>query len=213
MAAEKMHIADVSRAASSLLSDLGFVKHRGDIFTRSVDDGVVGWLGLNRAVARGDGMLEINPVVGVRHQQLERLVATLGGREFHPYIPPTASVHLGYLMPERRYVPWLFSGSQDAERVARQMVSAITDYGLPFIEHNVLLENLVATLESGGASAREQLAYRVPIAYLLIGDVKRSREALDRSVTALGERRDAAAEALRSFAPRLQERLRVSAPV
>jgi hypothetical protein len=205
----KKPIAEVSRVASSLLAELGFAKRNGDIFTKPIDDEVLGWLGLNRAVARSDDLLEINPVVWVRHQQLEKLVATLSGRAFHAYIPPTASMHLGYLMPERHYVPWVVGGH--VELVVQEMVKAIADHGLPFIERNAVLGTLVSTMGGGEVGAREQVAYRLPVAYLLLGDIERARGALERSSATLGERRDAAAEAFRSFASQLERRLQSSA--
>lgn len=204
-------ITEVSRAAASQLAGLGFRKRSGDVFTRNVTDDLLGWIGLNRAVARGDGILEINPVIGARHQPLERLVAELAGRPFHPYIPPTASMHVGYLMPEHRYVPWLFA-RDGVEAGVRRMVQAILDAGLPFIEQNASLDRLVATLESGGGGVPEQTAYRLPVGYLLLGDVQRAQRSAEQSLTALGERSDPAAEAFRSFASHLRRRLHGTAP-
>src|SRR5690606_27740771 len=80
------------------LAGLAFEKRAGDIFTRDLTSEVLGWIGLNRATRGRPGVLEINPVVGVRHQPIERLLAELRGEKAHPYVPPTLSVHLGYLM-------------------------------------------------------------------------------------------------------------------
>jgi hypothetical protein len=48
------------------LSKRGWRKRKPAIFTVDIRDESIGWLGLNTAHYRG-GVLEINPVVGVRH--------------------------------------------------------------------------------------------------------------------------------------------------
>ncbi len=51
---------------------------------------MLGWLGLNRASTHDAGTaVELFPVVGVRHQGVERVVAELRGEKFHQYIPAT----------------------------------------------------------------------------------------------------------------------------
>jgi ABC-type branched-subunit amino acid transport system ATPase component len=64
-------VAEAGEAWRAALGSAGFRKRSGDVYTRQVAEDVLGWLGLNRAVNRGDGLLEVNPVVGVRHQVLE----------------------------------------------------------------------------------------------------------------------------------------------
>ena len=86
-------------AACRVLFSVGFKKRSGgEIFTTEVAAGILGWLGLNRGlVGSNDAVIEINPVVGIRHQEIERIVAELKGVKFHGYAPPTVSVHLGYV--------------------------------------------------------------------------------------------------------------------
>lgn len=88
---------DVAKTCAPLLAELGFKKRAGDVFTVDLDEDVLGWLGLNRATEhRPAGEVEINPVVGVRHQVVERIVAECRGEKFHAYQPPTVSTPLGY---------------------------------------------------------------------------------------------------------------------
>ena len=161
-------------------------------------------------MGRSDGLLEINPVVGVRHQAVERLVAELKGEKFHAYIPPTISLHVGYLMPEKRYHPWLFSESNVAE-TADALVSAVETYGVAFMKQHSVLDALAGLMASGEVGIREQLSYRLPIAYHLLGDDDRARGTLTSALEDLGERRDVAAERFHAFAAALETRFSAGA--
>jgi hypothetical protein len=205
--AAKGLMALVCSEASRLLGDLEFKKRAGAIFTKPIADDMLGWLGLNHTTRRDDGRLEINPVIGVRHQSLERIVAELSGERVHPYIPPTAAIHLGYLMPQQRYTPWFIEGPQDVEGSARGMVDAITVYGMPFLEANSSLERLLATLHDGKYAFRHMVVYRIPVGYLLLDEVTSAESALHRFVAEMADRRDAAADNFRAFALELEQRL------
>lgn len=200
-------VAQASEAWRTALASAGFKKRSGDVYTREVAQDVLGWLGLNRAVHRGDGLLEVNPVVGVRHQALERVVADLLGERFHEYTPPTVSVHLGYVMPDGRYRPWLFGGDVPVRDVAGAMVDAIAAYGVRFMQDRACLDAVVESMADGRAGIAEQLAFRRPVGYLLLGDPQRSREALRASLDRLADRRDLAAQRFRGFASELEKRL------
>jgi hypothetical protein len=102
------------RLAESTLREplelIGFRKRGPGIFTITLADGVLGWLGLNYANRhRPEGHVAIHPVIGVRHQAVERLIARLCREEFHEYLPPTISVPIGYVMPASRDMIWEFS--------------------------------------------------------------------------------------------------------
>jgi len=104
------------------------------VFTIDLAPHVLGWLGLNRATRhRAPGEIEINPVIGVRFQEVERLVAELRGEKFHAYAPPTVSTPIGYVMPEPRYTMWLFSRERVDEDVANDMTNAIATHGIAFM--------------------------------------------------------------------------------
>lgn len=180
-----------------LLAELGFKKRTGGIFTIDVEKNVLGFLGLNSAsrhLARGE--VEINPCVGVRHQQIERLVAELRGAKFHSYIPATTGTPIGYLFPEPRFRQWHFT-PDNAGETAKDMVNAIATYGLPYMRSITSLDDFRRALEPkrGGNNF-----YRLPVATLLSGDLERAKSLLDESLTAVGDRTDAAAEEFRRFA-------------
>lgn len=68
-------VKDVIEAVRGPLGSLGLRKRAGAVFTMDIEDDVVGWLGLNTATEHHVGAVEVHPVVGVRHQLVERLVA------------------------------------------------------------------------------------------------------------------------------------------
>ena len=177
---------------------LGFQKRAGAFFTRQGAGDVLGWLGLNRASRHSPaGEFEVNPVVGIRHQGVERVVAELRGERFHAYRPPTVSSPLGYLMPGSRYRAWMLDGSDSGGSV-EELVAAVGEYALPFIESGSTLTALCGLLDDG-LGFEHQIVYRRPVALVLAGHHERAARLLDASETDLGDRDDAAAVDLRSF--------------
>lgn len=198
---------DVVKLCAPLLAEVGFKKRAGAVFTVDFDEDVVGWLGLNRATQHlPAGEVEVSPVVGVRHQGVERIVAECRDERFHPYEPPTVSTPLGYLLPEARYIAWTFGADTPADDVAREMTSAIEEHGLSFMQRTSTLPELCRRLEEG-MGFQHQLAYRRPVALLLAGQDRRARQELDSALDELGDRDDLAAQELRRFAVALRRRM------
>jgi len=188
---------------------VGFKKRAGQVFTRELGDDVLGWLGLNRATRhRPVGEVEVNPVVGVRHQGVERVVAELRGEKFHAYQPPTVNTSLGYLMPEQRYRGWVIDADGSAG-APEDLARAVEAYALPLMEASVSLSRLCELLDDG-MGFDHQLVYRRPVAWLLAGDESRGLALIDEAEAGLGGRDDAAAVELRAFAAAFRERLGVS---
>lgn len=187
------------------LTELGFRKRAGDVFTIDLAPDILGWLGLNRAAQhRVAGEVEINPVVGVRFQEVERIVAECRGEKLHAYQPPTISTPLGYLLPEARYRAWVCT-PHDAASAAADMAAVITEHALPFMRSVNDLPALCRRLEGRGG-LEHQLIYRRPVAFFLAGEVSRARTLLEDTVAGLGTRTDAAAVELRRFADALRAR-------
>src|SRR5262249_32630572 len=166
------------------------------IFTTDLAPGVLGWLGLNTASRHQPaGLVEVNPVVGVRHQAVERIVAELSGQKPHQYQPPTVSSPLGYLMPDSRYTAWQLGDGRTAEVV--DLAQAVERHGLPFMRGLVDLDAVRAALERGRGLNQE---YRLPVILALLGRHEEARDRLATDVEKLGDRQDAAAAYLRAFA-------------
>jgi hypothetical protein len=188
----------------ALLSGDGFRKRAGTIFTAELGEDVLGWIGLNEATKHAQqGEIEVNPVLGLRHQELERTVARLRDDKFHSYKPATVAIPLGYLMPENAYRVWLFR-PQEIAATAREMVDDIREHGLPFIRRHATLAGITKQLESGPAEGAMP-AYRLPVAYLLAGEHDQAMAALTSELASLGDREDPAATHYRRFAERFRE--------
>lgn len=178
------------------LTALGLRKRSGPIFTMELATDVLGWLGLNTASKYlPAGVVEVNPVVGVRHQTVERLIADLRGEAFHAYLPPTVSISIGYVMPERCYVAWDV-GEGRPESVA-ELTAAVERHGLPYMRRLVELPALCEAVEQRQSLCPE---YQLPPIRLLLGRRDQALEGLAEDVKRLGDRQDAAALQLRSFA-------------
>ena len=189
-----------------LLTGLGFRKRAGNVFTLDLAPNVLGWLGLNQATKhRAAGEVEINPVIGVRFQNVERLVAECRGEKFHAYQPPTISSPLGYLMPQKEYKAWVFT-PESSEEMATDMAHAITAHGVAFMRTVVDLAELRRLLRDG-FGFDHQLVYRRPAAALVAGEPEQARALVDESLAALGARTDLAAAEFRRFATSFRSRL------
>jgi hypothetical protein len=187
------------------MEDLGFRKRSGRIFTIPVSDGMMGWVGLATSVGgRPKGQRGVSPTVGLRHHEVERIVAELLGEKFAPD-QPTVSHPLGYLMPERSNIQWEF-GRADDQSEARSMVGAIRAYGLPFIWDHADLDRLCALIDTG-IGFEHQLQFSRPVANWLAGRQARAIELVDATLIDQGSRTDPAAVQFRDFAVVLRERI------
>lgn len=184
------------------LTRLGFTKRTAQIYTLDVGDNALGWLGLNRATeGRSKGEKEVNPTVGLRHQQVETIVAKCRRERFHRYLPPTVSSSLGYVMPERRYRSWILRDNGDDS--ASEMLTAIETYGISFMRSIRNVKELLKLLDSG-QGLRHQTAYRRPVAAYVCGDIEGAVSRLTEEVDALGARDDAASREYRAYADELR---------
>ena len=193
-------ISEVTEISTRTLVESGLRKRSAQVFTRDIAEDMIGWVGLNRAVNREDGKLELNPVIGVRHQPVEVLVAKLSGVKYHAYIPPTISTPLGYLMPVTEYTAWLFESGADNVLKVNRLVQAVRTWGYSFMEANSSLPELIETMVQSGFGYPHQTAYRIPVAYQLIGETRIAEEYINEHVNALSTRDDLAADHYRAFA-------------
>jgi len=190
---------DVLDAAREPLAALGFAPRRAGIFTMPMGDDFAGWLGLNTAAEglRGEAV-RISPVVGVRHQPTERLVAELTGRPFHRYTPPTIRAGLGELESPRRHATWLVE-REDPGGAIGDVVASIAATGVPFVEQNSDVATLCRRLAEGLSSDVGE-PYRLPVALLLAGAGDAASTVVSDAIAGLAGRSDGAASNYRKFA-------------
>lgn len=208
-------------AAAAELSQLGLRRHGRGLYTWVVQEEVLGWLGLNIAGYSADHMVDVNPVVGVRHQSVHRLLADLTQRKFDKHSPPTYSLPLGYLTPEKEFRQWTFwadRASADAfderwvdwDDVFRDMLMAFQRYGIPFVERLKSISDVCR--EMSGDPGADPFVF--PVVSFLVGDVSGGRTAIEKEIAkreehlgkAIGEGREHAERYLidyRGFAAQL----------
>jgi hypothetical protein len=169
-------------------------------YTCAIVRDVSGWVGLNLTKNRSDGTVGINPIVGVRNESVESLVERLSNQAgARP--APTLSISLGYLMPEKRYLEWLFEPEPTFDYVseAKKVATAIQKYGLPFMKANATLGVVIENLEHLRFSFKESAVYRLPAAYVLEGKPDLAAKYVTGQLEALGARQDDVALQYRAF--------------
>jgi hypothetical protein len=183
----------------------GLRQRTSGVFTMELGGDVVAWLGMNTASHAGPpGSLVLNPVVGVRHQRVERVVSELSGTKFHQYVPPTISLPLRYLVePDQRH-DWEFSpdGTGDqltVDRVAHGIDTAGMAYWHSRSEPEVLEEDLRQLVPHN-----QQASYRLPALLREQGHADRAREVAAQIADSLGTRDDDAAHELRKYLSRFE---------
>jgi hypothetical protein len=184
------------------LAEAGFQGRKPGIFTMAVSDGVLGWVGLNTAHREG-GIIEVGPIIGVRHQALEALVSECLGAASSDFEPPSVSVNIGYLMKEKRYRAWSFEESTANGGIVDEMCDAIEEFGLKFMRSHSELSAVFASLADPALGVPHQNSYRVPAALFLLSRESEAREAINSLLAGLGARQDLAATSVREFSRRL----------
>lgn len=195
-------LKEVVKNAEGELSALGMIKGKG-LHMFPLAEGVSGLVGLNLVMRRGEGKVGINPVVGVRHEQIERMTESLSEAK-ESSSTATLNTSLGYVMPEGRYLEWLFEPAPfDYLSESKRMVEAIRVYGVPFMKSNATLEAILSDLERLRFTSKDAAVYRLPVAYLLSGKTELAVECAKTQMTELGSRNDVAAQQYKTFASNL----------
>jgi len=198
-------VKNVFRLLRADLASLGFEKRTRGILTITVSSDVLGWLGLNIATRGQKDFIEINPVIGVRNQRIEKLIADILGERFDEVIPPTLTKSIGYLTPENRYISYNFSSQNPPDPVVASLIASVGKFGLPFIERHVEMATLVNSLRTGKFSIPFMVAYRVPAGLYLLGQNKDAISYLNAELVKIGDRDDPAATRFKSFARKFAE--------
>ena len=185
---------------------LGYRKVGPAIFVRFQQPKVLSWVGLNQA--KRQGSIEINPMVGVRNQDVESLVADLNEEPFNPYIPPTAALNVGYLTDQKKYMAFFFDGTRADEGIVADLVTLVNEVASNFLTENASLAGLIETIKTSNRLIPEQVAYRLPVALSLAGLNDEASSVLEAKVVDIGGRTDPAAVRYLAFARRFKDKVR-----
>jgi hypothetical protein len=191
------------------LGGLGFEKRTQGVLTLAVAPDLLGWIGMNQATRDRGNVIELNLAVGVRHQPTEKLVAALRSTPYNEYSPPTISIHIGYLMPDRKYHPWLLSVSGSDVSQATSVAKAVQERGIPFMTRNNTLGQILDSIANTPALRDPELhQYRLPVMRYLSNDYSGAEDLIQKRLTEIEDRHDQAAELFQRFAAALRRRMR-----
>jgi hypothetical protein len=181
---------EITQAINLGLSDLGFEERKFQS-QKQIDKDRMGWCGLNIAT-KGLNGIGINPVVGLSFEPVENFIQkTLSASD----IGTTFNSSLGYLMPEARYLEWIFplDRSIDMEAEAKKIVRAVGQYGVPFMNQFSSLEIIIENLEIFRFTDRASATNRLPFLYQMAGQPEKALAMLQEKSIALATRNDLAA--------------------
>jgi hypothetical protein len=127
---------------------MGFRKRGGGwIFTKSVDSSTLARVALMDATY--PGVVQLTPIVGVHHVEIERLVREFSGSSADkPGSAATFARPLGYVMPDRTIKNWVYEPGSGLDESIDDMLENIEVYGVPFMISLADLARLVAELPS-----------------------------------------------------------------
>jgi len=200
-------IKEVFQILHNRLAMLDFEKRKSGILTIKITDDVIGWIGLNKATRGQRGFLEINPVLGVRNQQIEKLVAELTREKFDEFVPPTLSGNIGYMTPANKFRPYLFSENGTVEPIVEELVNDVCEYGLPFIRAHSDMVALVEGMCECRFAVKFMVAYRIPVSFFLLGRMDAASDCLNAELVKLGDQKDPATLRFKAFAADLAKRI------
>lgn len=176
----KDFIKEVLETCERRLTISGMRRRKSGIGTWPLSDDFQGWIGLNVETRRGDGTMVVNPNVGVRCDRIHRIIASVRSEKFHAYSPPTIVQGLGYLMPQRTYVPFVFHKNTRISQVADDLADAVEQYGIPYMRRNANLKAIIERLDRPPRQAGwEESGERLLAAYHVAGD----REGIERVIS------------------------------
>jgi hypothetical protein len=201
--ASKEFIKKVFEIAAAELCKEGWTKRKNG-FSVDLSEDIYRVVGLNKSIGRGDGLLEINPIIGVGSHKLERFWLELIGQKFQPYAGAAIGRNVCYLMPAKKYRPWLFRQVDNCESLVADMVATIQEFGPPFVHTHMEVSALCAAMrysKLGGPNDH----YRIPVAHILLGKNAEAETYLEVKLKEMGSRNDREAESFRGFSAKLRE--------
>jgi hypothetical protein len=197
--------AELSERVGARLAEGGFKKRQAGIFTKEIAPDVLGWVGLNDAGKKADGLVYLNPIVGVRHQLLEAKWAKLLGEKPHPYLVPTLSTNAGFLGPRREYKEWGFEEGRDNTSIIARLARFVLSTGLQFMKETASIAKILERADE--MMEAESRMFRIPILHWLSGDEEQVRITLRAELARTRKRKDKTIEQFRVFSKKLMGEL------
>lgn len=194
-------------AIESALVDAGFKRRRAGLLTKELGEEVLGWVGLNTSgTAATAGVVLVNPVIGVRHQVLERAVAEIKGEKFHPYLPPSYTSPLSAIAAHVGANDFILHDNSGDPEVIHRLVNSVTSNGTSFMNEYADPTRLLAQLGSEYLH-NHTASLRYPTLLWLTGDRAGAGKAIADGLADAGQRRGPAARELKAYLTELTRRI------
>ncbi len=174
----------VTDACARALACCGFTRRRHGILLQPE----FGWLDLR--LTERESVVVADPVVGVRHEPVEKILVTTAGWD-----EPVACVTL----PLGRR--WRFPAGAELGPIAQELAETVVVQGQPFIDRWARWPALVREIDALAPDATRQ--FLVPAVALADGDRSRAQAVVRGEVARLEGRQDGYAIGYRNFARRL----------
>lgn len=195
---------DLVARIGARLSEGGFKKREPGIFTKELSPDVLGWVGINLTGKKADGLIYVDPIVGVRHQAIEAKWAKLLGDKPHAYLLPTLSTNAGFLGPRKEHKEWGFEEGKDNTSIIARLARFVLSTGLQFMKETSSLPKI---LERTDMMVPDSELFRVPIIHWLQADEEQVRVTLRGEIARTRKRKDKTIEQYRLFAKKLMGEL------
>ncbi len=154
-----------------LLEEDGFVR-KGQVGVADIDGSTFGLTGLVSTTRRAQKTVELNPVVGVHHKEVMDMLAAIC--TWFPSAKWSATVvrNVGYFSPDKTYIVYKFPLGHPIDKTAADVIDAIRNYGIPWINSHLDLSALAGAVET--YCSIDNSAYRLPAIFYLQGEKEKA---------------------------------------
>jgi hypothetical protein len=190
--------AAVDEAVAERLTKRGYSRVSEGVYLLAIAPGVLGWVGIGLASRKRGGEVDADPMVGVRHDEVEALLSAGSGQA-----DPTILRPLYELLPGGNYKTWSFN-EDNLDQQAEALVESVVQHGQRLVHELKTLDALKDALEKWAFADTRRT--RLPVVLLLQGDRDAAAGAVAREKRALADRGDEAIEAeYEEFATRVMQ--------
>ena len=186
----------VDAAIAARLAERGYREVSEGIYLLPLAPGIFGWVGVGLASRKRGGEVDADPMVGVRHDEVEGLMPTPSGEA-----EPTILRPLYELFPDGGYKTWSFTEA-NLEEQAEALVQSVVEHGQGLMHELKELDAIAEALTEWAFSDTRRT--RLPVVLLLQGDVASAEAEVARQREMLADVGDASISAeYEQFAARL----------
>lgn len=167
----------------SKLKNHGFIRKKTyEMFVKQIDENIIQTIGFPSAHHGLKGTLFLAVSLGVTYRREHKLEMKLRNinTNWPDYVGLKIGIPIGYLMPENNFKEWRFSINEDITNEGYNMLDAIMQYGMPFLNELSNQDNLIYGLEVGKYKGVPE--FQLPVFYYLRGNTQRAFECIDRYI-------------------------------